>query len=49
MQATMGVKDKETGEITKVAYTVSKDECNRPSTSLESLVRALDMHKRMHT
>ena len=39
MQTVMAVKDKETGEVSKVEYTVSKDECNRPSTTLESLAK----------
>lgn len=37
METVMAVKNKETGEVTKVPYTVTKDECNRPSTTLESL------------
>uniref|UniRef100_A0A6T2BDM9 acetyl-CoA C-acyltransferase n=1 Tax=Eutreptiella gymnastica TaxID=73025 RepID=A0A6T2BDM9_9EUGL len=37
METVMVVKDKETGEASKVPYTVTKDECNRPSTTLESL------------
>ena len=35
----MAVKDKASGEVSKVAYTVTKDECNRPSTTLESLTK----------
>ncbi|MEL7198028.1 MAG: acetyl-CoA C-acyltransferase [Pseudomonadota bacterium] len=34
---TMGVKDKETGEISMVEHTLTKDEGNRPSTTLEGL------------
>lgn len=34
---TMGVKDKETGEISMVETTITKDEGNRPSTTLEGL------------
>jgi acetyl-CoA C-acetyltransferase len=34
---TMGMKDKQTGEITTHEVTVDKDECNRPSTTLEGL------------
>ena len=34
---TMMVKDKETGEISKVEVTIDKDEGNRPSTTLEGL------------
>ena len=34
---TMGMKDKETGEITTHEVTIDADECNRPSTTLESL------------
>jgi len=37
MDTTMMVKDKESGEVSEVAYTVTKDECNRPSTTLEGL------------
>jgi len=39
MATTMAVKDKESGEVSKVEYTVSKDECNRASTTLESLTK----------
>jgi len=34
---TMGMKDKETGEITTHEVTIGADECNRPSTTLEGL------------
>ena len=34
---TMGMKDKETGEITTHEVTIAADECNRPSTTLEGL------------
>ena len=37
MSANMGVMDKESGEISFVDVTVSKDEGNRPSTTLEGL------------
>ncbi|WP_372887799.1 acetyl-CoA C-acyltransferase, partial [Shimia sp.] len=37
MQTVMAVKDKETGEISKHEVTVDRDECNRPSTTLEGL------------
>ncbi|SHJ30474.1 acetyl-CoA C-acetyltransferase [Shimia gijangensis] len=37
MQATMAVKDKETGEISMQEVTVDRDECNRPTTTLEAL------------
>ncbi|MCH2185116.1 acetyl-CoA C-acyltransferase, partial [Myxococcota bacterium] len=37
MDTTMIVKDKETGETSEVEYTVTKDECNRPNTTLEGL------------
>ncbi|MDG2304121.1 MAG: acetyl-CoA C-acyltransferase [Candidatus Binatia bacterium] len=37
MATTMIVKNKETGETSTVDYTVDKDECNRPSTTLEGL------------
>ena len=35
--ATMGVKDKETGEVSTKEITLSKDEGNRPETTLEGL------------
>ncbi len=34
---TMGMKDKETGEVTIHEVTIEADECNRPSTTLEGL------------
>jgi acetyl-CoA C-acetyltransferase len=34
---TMGVKDKDTGEVSMVEFTLTKDEGNRPSTTLEGL------------
>jgi len=37
MDTVMKVKNKETGEVTKVDYTVTKDECNRADTTLASL------------
>ncbi|GMI20458.1 hypothetical protein TeGR_g5193 [Tetraparma gracilis] len=37
MDTVMGVMDKETKEVSKVKYTVTKDECNRPGTTLESV------------
>lgn len=37
MQTKMQVKDKATGEVSMVDYTVVKDECNRPGTSLEDV------------
>jgi acetyl-CoA acyltransferase len=37
MQATMLKVDKETGEESRVEVTVDKDECNRPTTTLEGL------------
>lgn len=37
MQATMAVKDKETGDISMREVTVDRDECNRPTTTLEGL------------
>ncbi|MEP3632483.1 MAG: acetyl-CoA C-acyltransferase [Shimia thalassica] len=37
MQATMAVKDKETGEISMHEVTVDRDECNRPTTTIEGL------------
>jgi acetyl-CoA C-acetyltransferase len=37
MQATMAVKDKETGDISMHEVTVDRDECNRPTTTLEGL------------
>ncbi len=37
MDTIMKVKNKETEEVTEVEYTVTKDECNRPTTTLEGL------------
>ncbi|MEM9579379.1 MAG: acetyl-CoA C-acyltransferase [Pseudomonadota bacterium] len=37
MPATMAVKDKETGEISHHEVTVDRDECNRPTTTMEGL------------
>lgn len=37
MEVEMVVKDKATGETSKVPYTVSRDECNRPGTTLASM------------
>jgi acetyl-CoA acetyltransferase family protein len=37
MQTTMGIQNKETGEITHHEVTVDKDECNRPGTTMEGL------------
>lgn len=34
---TMAKKDKETGEVSEVETTISRDECNRPTTTLEGL------------
>jgi len=39
MDTTMIVVDKESGEKSEVAYTVVKDECNRPNTTLEGLAK----------
>jgi len=39
MDTTMIVTDKATGETSEVAYTVDKDECNRPNTTLEGLAK----------
>lgn len=36
---TMLVKDKETGEVSKRDVTLTKDECNRPNTTLEGLAK----------
>ncbi|MDK3074787.1 acetyl-CoA C-acyltransferase [Sedimentitalea sp. JM2-8] len=37
MQATMAMKDKESGEISLQEVTVDRDECNRPNTAIEGL------------
>lgn len=37
MDTVMAVKDRETGEISEKAVTVARDECNRPTTTLEGL------------
>ncbi len=39
MDTRMIVKNKETGETSEVDYTVTKDECNRPTTTLEGLAK----------
>ena len=39
METTMIVKDKQTGETSVVEYTVTRDECNRPGTTLEGLAK----------
>jgi acetyl-CoA C-acetyltransferase/acetyl-CoA acyltransferase len=39
MDVTMGVKDKESGDISHHDVTIAKDECNRPSTTLEGLAK----------
>jgi acetyl-CoA C-acetyltransferase len=39
MDTTMIVTDKESGETSEVDYTVTKDECNRPSTNIEGLAK----------
>lgn len=36
---TMAVKDKESGEVSKVEATVNSDTCNRPGTNLEGLAK----------
>jgi acetyl-CoA acetyltransferase family protein len=37
MTVTMGMKNKETGEVSEHEVTVDRDECNRPGTTLEGL------------
>lgn len=37
MQATMAVKDRETGEVSMKEVTVDRDECNRANTTIEGL------------
>jgi acetyl-CoA acetyltransferase family protein len=37
MQATMAIKDRDTGEISHREVTVDRDECNRPGTTMEAL------------
>lgn len=37
METIMAVTDKESGEVTMQPYTVTKDECNRPNTTLDGL------------
>lgn len=39
MDAVMKLKNKETGEVTKVNVTVTNDDCNRPNTKLEDLAK----------
>jgi acetyl-CoA C-acetyltransferase len=38
MQTVMGMKNKETGEVTTHEVTVDRDECNRPGTTLDGLL-----------
>mgnify|MGYP003994939255 CR=1 FL=1 len=42
MTTTMAKQDRETGEITQHEVTVSKDECNRPTTTLDGLAGLQD-------
>ncbi len=44
MQTTMGVQDKETREISTREVTVDRDECNRPSTTMEGLAGLTPVH-----
>jgi acetyl-CoA acetyltransferase family protein len=37
MQTVMAVKDRETGEVSQLDATVDRDECNRPTTTLDGL------------
>ena len=39
METTMLVKNKETEQVSQVSYTVDKDECNRPNTTMEGLAK----------
>ncbi len=39
MTATMAVKDKETGEVSMKEVVVDRDECNRPTTTLDGLAK----------
>lgn len=39
MDVTMSVKDKQSGEVSEQHHTITKDECNRPSTQLEALTK----------
>jgi acetyl-CoA C-acetyltransferase len=39
METRMKVKDKDSGEVSEVDYTVTRDECNRPSTTIEGLAK----------
>ena len=39
MEVTMAVKDKQSGEISEQKHTITKDECNRPSTTLDALAK----------
>lgn len=39
MEATMNVVDKATGAVTKESIVISRDECNRPGTTLDDLAR----------
>lgn len=48
MDTTMFVKDKESGEVSEVDYTVTKDECNRPGTTLEGLAKLAPVRGEEH-
>ena len=48
MDTTMIVADKETGETSEVAYTVTQDECNRPNTTLEGLAKLKPVRGEQH-
>ncbi|ASJ73138.1 acetyl-CoA C-acyltransferase [Granulosicoccus antarcticus] len=37
MEVTMALKDKQSGELTEQSHTITQDECNRPTTTLEAL------------
>jgi len=39
MEVTMSVKNKQSGEVSEQSNTISQDECNRPSTTLEALAK----------
>lgn len=39
MDVTMAVKDRNSGEVSEHTHTITRDECNRPSTTLEALTK----------
>ena len=49
MNTKMGIKNKETGEITYVDYTVTKDECNRPGTTIDDITNLVPIQAKVNS